>query len=1164
MEGADIDDRSHDDELQAEKRSLLGLKLAQFCGAFNDNAWKMLVILLAGRVAASRGAGADEVAAQSDAMAALVAFTLPLFLFSLPAGSLVDRFAKRTTLIATKACELALMAIGAVLLARLGSADAGATASLVVLGAMGAQTAFFSPAKYGVLPEIVPHRRLSAANGALEAFTFAAIIAGSALGPKLVADWTGAPWQAAAILAAIAFVGLVAVLRVKPTGAPPIASAPASLREVIGLLRADRTLLLALIGGAWFWTIASLLGQDLLVWSRTHLMLAEGRTGVPLGAFGIGMGIGSVLAGRVSGDKVELGLIPLGAVFLGACTLALGVVAPMLAGTLMFLLLLGIASGLVIVPIDALTQWRAPAERRGAVIAFGNVLAFFGVLLGSLIGFGLSRVDVSARGILIAAAAITLAGTAWAVWLLPQALFRLLIFLATHTLYRLRVLGREHVPSEGGVLLAPNHVSFADGLFLIAALDRPVRFVVDQDQFQRRWLKPFLKLLDVIPVSANAEPRALLHALRTAGEALDRGEIVCIFPEGQITRTGQLQPFRRGLERIAKGRDAVIVPVHLDRVWGSVFSYSGGRFVWKAPERLPYPVTVSFGPPRPPDTALAEIRAAVVALEEEAWRVRGAERGPLHRAFVRAARRRPFRVQFVEENRPPVSRFRVLAGAVALARKLRPTLDRAGSNRNVGILLPPSTAGALANLAVTLSGRVAVNLNFTVGPSALESAVRQSALAFVITSRPFLEQVKVALPASVTVIDIAEVLGSIGGRDRFVAGLLAALAPSRWLERACGATKRATPSDVAAILFSSGSSAEPKGVMLAHSNLDSNVAAVAQVFRVRKDDRVLGILPLFHSFGYLSLWFSLHSGAALVFHPNPLDAAAVGRLVLRFRVTMLLATPTFLALYLRRCTSDQFGSLRIVMAGAERLTDALADAFEEQFGIRPYEGYGATECSPVIAAGVPSFRAPGFFQPGRKAGFIGPALPGVRVAVVDPETFAPREPGEEGLLIVRGPNVMQGYLGREDLTRAALKDGWYVTGDLGIVDADGWVRVTDRLSRFSKIGGEMVPHGKVEDALNAAAAARGRTGGPWFVVTAVPDEKKGERLAVLSRVPREEIGAILDQLAGSGLPNLFLPRADAFVPVDAFPMLGTGKLDLRAVRTIAASALAATRTDVTG
>ncbi|MFG0317476.1 MAG: acyl-[ACP]--phospholipid O-acyltransferase [Planctomycetota bacterium JB042] len=1130
------------------RRGRLGaLLVAQFLGAFNDNAWKLLVVVLAGRTLVDLPDAEREVASQTKTMLAFVVFTLPLLVFSLPAGALADRVSKRSVVVATKGLELLLLSSGAALLFLDPTAE---VALLVVLAGMGVQSALFSPAKYGILPELVPHEELSRANGQLELWTFVAIIAGTALGPWLVGAAGTRPALAAVALAVLAAVGLVVALRVPRT--PPArteGTLGGTVAAAVAVVRDDRALLLAILGSTWFWAVASLLGQDLLVYAATVLRLDESLTGVPMAVFGLGVGVGAVAAGRLSSGKIETGLVPLGAVGLGGFTLLFGWIGPGFAGTCVLMALLGLSSGLLVVPLNALLQWRAPAGHRGAVIALSNVFVFLGMLVGSWLGWKMALAGLSPRGIALGAAGLTLLGTAWALWLLPEAFLRLVLFLVTRSLYRVKVLGRAHVPETGGVLLAPNHVSFVDGLLLIATLDRPVRFIVDRGQFERTFAKPFLKLMKAIPIEATGGPRGILRALKEAGRFLEEGEVVCIFPEGQITRTGALLPFRRGLERISKGRPAPIVPVHLDRMWGSIFSFAKGRFLFKVPEEIPYPVTVSYGAPLPPGTPVTEVRDAVQALGEVAWAERKHARRPLHRTFLKAARRRPLRLALHDEVRGGTSRFAAATGAIALARALRPEWD---GHERVGLLLPPSVVGALANVAASIAGKTVVNLNYTAGPAGMGSAARQAGLANVVTSRTFLEKAKLELPEGVPPVFLEDVAPRIGGGAKLVAACLAATAPARWIERACGAPEPIDVDDVATVLFSSGSTGEPKGVQLTHFNIDSNVEAIAQVFRPAPDDRLLGILPLFHALGTTSLWFALNHGAAVVFHPNPLDAATVGRLVEKHRVTLLLATPTFLQLYLRRCAPEQFGSLRLVMAGAEKLTERLAAEFERAFGIRPLEGYGATECAPVVAAGVPSFRAPGFYQAGSKRGFVGPPVPGVSVRVVDPETGEPLPVNRPGLLLARGPNVMKGYLGRDDLTEKVLRDGWYDTGDIAMVDEDGFVKITDRLSRFSKIGGEMVPHGKVEEALHEAYGAKGEQ---RFCVTAIEDERKGERLAVVATVREDEVPGLLEELSRQGLPNLFVPRKDSFVLVDALPVLGTGKIDLKAVKTMAAERL---------
>ena len=1126
---------------------LRGLLIAQFCGAFNDNAWKLMVALLAIRQLASTNAPGPvfEAASQTQTTLAFVVFTFPLVVISIVAGVLADRVSKRTVIISMKSVEVLLMGAAAF---ALWFNPAGGILPLIVLAGMGVHSALFSPAKYGILAELLPHEQLAAGNGRLEMWTFFAILSGTAA-PGIVMSLTGeAVWVAPLLLTVLALVGFGAAWTIPPV--PPARAEGGLVNTLQGAwaaLARDRMLRLAISGAVFFWTIASLFAQNILVYAKAVLLVSDWQSGLPLMLLSIGIGLGARWVGRLSQARVEYGLIPLGAAGVAVMLAVLGLVAPGLSATLTLMVMLGVSSALIFVPLNALIQWRAPHDRRGSVIAFENTCVFTGILLGSLGAGALATAGVSTTGIFTAAAVFTVIGTAWALWLLPEALLRAVLVILTNSLYRLRIVGHEHVPKTGGALLVPNHVSFIDGLLLIASLDRHVRFVVDAQYAEQPLFKPLMKLFGVIPISSYGGLRVVLRALRDTGVALDRGELVCMFPEGQITRTGTLLPFRRGFERIMKGRSAPIIPVHLDRVWGSIFSFDRGRFFWKLPERLPYPVTVSFGAPLPPHTSAHDLRTAILALGEAAWALRKPDRRPLHHEFISAMRRRPLSLAMSDQRRPHVSAAQALIGSIVVARALRSSWQ---GQRNVGILLPPSVAGALANVAAPLCGKTSVNLNYTVGRSGLEAAVRQADLRTIVTSRAFVEKAKLDLPAGPSIVWMEDLAASIGRTDKLFAALLAC-APMRVIERACGQHDPLSVDDIATIIFSSGSTGEPKGVMLSHYSVDANAQGATQVLHLYRNERVLGILPFFHSFGYLVFWFVMFNNAGLVFHPSPLDVVAIGELVRRQRVTFLVTTPTFLQLYFRRCTPEQFSSLRVVLTGAEKLPLRLYEAFKDRFGIEPIEGYGVTECAPVIAVNCPDYRAAGYYQPASRRGTVGQPLPGVSVKIVDPDTFAPLPPGSPGMLLVRGPNVMAGYLGRDDLTASVMHHGWYVTGDIALLDEDGFLTITDRLSRFSKIGGEMVPHGKVEEALHQAAESETQV----FAVTGIPDDRRGEQLAVLHTIDDARIPDILGRLFSNGLPNLFIPPRGNFVKVDALPVLGTGKMDLRALKRIAVERL---------
>ncbi|MEM7232294.1 MAG: MFS transporter, partial [Planctomycetota bacterium] len=502
--------------MSTEKHPLRGLLVAQFLGAFNDNAWKFVVTFLGlGAVAATSSKDVAEAAYQARTTTAFVIFTIPLMIFSIPAAHFADRFSKRAIILWMKSLELVLMLSGTLLLYVSPGAD---QLSLVILALMGVQSAIFSPAKYGILPEVLPHHKLSAGNGALELWTFLAIIAGTGVAGALFDKSGDQVWLCGLALCGLSVVGLVAALRIPPVDAASPESSEGMLGAITGAwkaIRAERILFLTVAGLTLYWGVATLLGQNLLVYAKSVLGSTNEWAGYILAASGIGVGLGAFLAGRLSRSKVEYGLIPFGATLLCLSLIVLGFIAPTVIEdetlrdgkywqVFVAVIPLGISSGFVIVPLSALLQWKAPANRRGAIIALANAIIFAGILLGSFLAHGLSTAEFSSRGIFFWTAAITAAGMIWALYLLPTAFVRFVLCLLTNTIYRMKVVGRRHVPEEGGVLLVPNHVSFVDGLFLIASVDRPVRFLVEAAYFHHPLAKPFMKSLGAIPISSSA------------------------------------------------------------------------------------------------------------------------------------------------------------------------------------------------------------------------------------------------------------------------------------------------------------------------------------------------------------------------------------------------------------------------------------------------------------------------------------------------------------------------------------------------------------------------------------------------------------------------------------------------------------------------------------
>jgi acyl-[acyl-carrier-protein]-phospholipid O-acyltransferase/long-chain-fatty-acid--[acyl-carrier-protein] ligase len=426
----------------------------------------------------------------------------------------------------------------------------------------------------------------------------------------------------------------------------------------------------------------------------------------------------------------------------------------------------------------------------------------------------------------------------------------------------------------------------------------------------------------------------------------------------------------------------------------------------------------------------------------------------------------------------------------------------------------------------------------------MDAAIGQCGIRTIITSRRFLEKGK--LPLRDGMMFMEDIAAGISKLEKLRTYIAAYLIPWRLLVRFYG-LRRQTPQEPATVLFSSGSTGTPKGVVLSHHAILSNVEGVGQVLWVAPEDKILGILPFFHAFGLTgTLWLPLIAGIGAVYHANPLDGKTIGKLAKEQKATILIATPTFCQAYLRSVEADALKSLRHAVVGAEKLQPKLAEAFAEKFGIHLLEGYGCTEMGPVVAVNVPDMTDRGMRHVGHKPGTVGHPIPGVAARIVDPATRGPLPAESEGLLLVKGGGRMTAYL--EDPVRTAdvLADGWYVTGDIAVIDDDGFIRITDRLARFSKIGGEMVPHGRIEEA---AATAAGVT---RALVVAMADATRGERLVLLytgdDGATAEAVGTGLSQ---AGLPNLWIPKRQHIHHVPELPVLATGKIDLQAARRLA-------------
>ena len=700
--------------------------------------------------------------------------------------------------------------------------------------------------------------------------------------------------------------------------------------------------------------------------------------------------------------------------------------------------------------------------------------------------------------------------------------------------YRVTALGLENLPA-GGFLLVPNHITWVDALILQLACPRPIRYVIDQEYYHKPILHPILRTIGCIPISK----RQSHAAVRAAAEKIAEGEIVCVFPEGQLERRGVLLRLQRGFELIARHGNAEVVPVWLDQLWGSIFSFQGGRFFTKFPKRIPYTVTIAFGKPlKPQEADVATVREELLKLGQFCFSSRPSLDRHLAEECVRGLKRRPFATAVIDgTDHSGLSRAKLLGAAAALSRRLRKEFP----DKRIAIVLPASKGSMLANLAVTLADKVPVDLNFTMGRAANESCCRRANLRVAISATPFMKRLK-DFPWPERILKLDELLPPMK-RQIVCWWIIALLVPARLLLRLLEVPKKGGHAE-AVLLFTSGTTGEPKGVVVSHRNVVGNVTQFRMLLDAKKTDAILASLPFFHTFGStVTLWYPLIEGVRIVTFPNPLEGAKCAALIEQHKLTFLLATPTFLRLYLRKAEREQLRTLRLIIVGAEKLPLDLASHFEERFHKKVFEGYGLTETAPVVSVNLPDSepkRPAEDMQASSRLGSVGRLAPGMAAEIREPETERKLSLFETGMLWLRGVNIFEGYLDDPKRTAEILHDGWLKTGDIGRFDEDGFLYIEGRLSRFSKIGGEMVPHETIEQKIIDVLELSGRDERPIAIV-GVQDEAKGEALVLLSAVDLD-LAELRKKLQEAGVPNLWIPKQ--VHRVDSIPVLASGKLDL--------------------
>jgi acyl-[acyl-carrier-protein]-phospholipid O-acyltransferase/long-chain-fatty-acid--[acyl-carrier-protein] ligase len=1102
----------------------------QALGGFNDNLFKQaMALLVAYRAGSSSGLDPASLTALAGAT-----FVAPFIFLSAFAGALADRMDKGDLARKLKLLEIALMALAAVALI-----SGHLLALFGVLFLLGCQAALFGPVKYSLLPAHLKPEELVTGNALVESATFVAILLGSILGGSLIGSDKGPAIVAVALLA-VAGLGFLASRFIPP--APPVAGMLPHGAGTLAVLReahANRTVWLSILGISWFWVVGATLLSFVPPLARDLLGGSESVASFLLAVFSVGIAVGSLLCAKLLKGEITPRPVPFAALGLSLLLVLFAIATASLSGpsasgqhllavlaspgaliVSAILFALATVSGFYAVPLFAILQHAAPEDAKARTIGANNVVNSLFMVAGAVVTAVLSSgLGLAVPSLALVLAALNLVAAAITLKLLSRIVLKTVVRAILSALYDVEVRGEENLELAGERrVIVANHQSFLDGLVIAAFMPGDPVFAVDTLIARRWWVRPLLSLVDAATVDP-ANPMALKSLTRE----VEKGRTLVIFPEGRLTVTGSLMKIYDGPGLVADRTGADVIPVRLDGVQYTAFTRLAGRVARRA---LPK-VTMTILPPQrlPVDPALkgrARRKAAGQRLydvmSEMMFRTSAIDK-TLFAALADAASLNGRGHVIVEDvDFAPLTYGRLMTGAFVLGAKLKRELK---PGETVGVMLPNSVGAVVTFFSLQAIGRVPAMLNVSAGASGMAAACRIAEVSTVLSSRRFVDKGKLQgvvdeLSKAVRIVYLEDVRATVGTFDK-LRGLAKSYVPK------LAATRRLGHDDPAVVLFTSGSEGVPKGVVLTHRNLHANRHQVAARIAFNTRDIVFNALPMFHSFGLtVGTLLPTLAGIRTFLYPSPLHYRIVPELIYQTNATVFFATDTFLRGYARMANPYDFHSVRIVGAGAERVSDETRKTWSERFGIRILEGYGATETAPVIA-----FNTPMHF----KVGTVGRLMPGIEHRL---EPVTGIEDG--GRLHVRGPNVMAGYY-RDSApgTLEPVQDGWYDTGDIVSVDGEGFVAIKGRAKRFAKIAGEMVSLGAVEDL--AAKAS------PTFrhAALARPDARKGEAVVLVSEDPDLSRSALQRTAAEEGVPEIMLPRD--VLAGRTVPVLGTGKTD---------------------
>lgn len=1108
-----------------KSRYFVPLFVTQFLGAFHDNLFKnALIVLLLFGTNLTGGAGADKL---MTTMAAGL-FILPFVLFSALGGQLADKFPKERIIRIIKGLEIGIAVLGGAALL-----SGSLILSFVTLFALGTHSAFFGPSKYSILPQHLGQEDLIGGNALLNTGTFLAILFGTVVGTGLVA-LPGGTVVVSALMIGCAVAGYSAS-RFIPEAQPlaqKIVINPNLLDEtrlvVTDALKCPRGVVLAILGASWFWFMGGMFMAQLPNFVHETLGTDEYVLTLLLVLFSVGIAAGGLLNNTLLKGRIEAIYVPVASLGISLFAFDLywssGQVAEGLSLRVAFdTFMIAACGGLYVVPLSAIIQDRTPGECRARVLAASAIIDSLFMVASALFSAALISLGFDIRELFLVFAGANALVALYICRLLPDYLFKSFLQALFKILYHVEVRGLENFEKAGKrSVIVGNHVSLLDPPLLAAFLPGRPMFAVDSFVANWVWVKPFLKLVDAFPLDPT-NPFSMKGLIRKVEE--DRH--VVIFPEGRLTETGALMKVYDGPGMIADKAGAMILPVRLDGVQHTPFARLKGKVPLKSFPKITItilePRTFSLDPQLKGRARRAAAGRQLYDLMEEMMFLTGDREQTLFQALIKASYVNGNQAAIVEDvARKPLKFKKLVQGSLLLGRKFESMTEK---GENVGLLLPNSVGAVVAFFGLQSCGRVPAMLNFSSGARAMLSACRTARVSTIFTSRRFIEMARLTeiveqLSRQVKVVCLEDLeISLVDKLQSFVTR------PGKFHQQ-----HQVDPSSPAVVLFTSGSEGEPKGVVLSHINLMTNIVQLSSRVDFNRQDIVFNCLPMFHSFGLTGgTLLPILSGIRTFLYPSPMHYRIVPEMIYSTNATIMFGTDTFLRGYARMADPYDFFRMRYIFAGAEKVKDETRSLYLDKFGVQILEGYGATETAPALTLNSAMHK---------KNGTVGRFLPGIiyRLEAVPGVT-------EGGRLYVRGPNVMLGYYKADQ--PGVLQppgDGWHDTGDIVNVDEDGFVHILGRAKRFSKIAGEMVSLAQVEAMADTVWPER------QHAVIALPDPRKGEQLVLLTTQEGASRELLSTYASANGISALLVPAT--IVWTEKMPVLGSGKIDYQGVKAL--------------